>query len=76
MANTDTTPAAESSTPAAPINLHDPAYYINRELSMLEFQYRVFEEAQDEANPLLNALSFWRLLAPIWMSSSWCALAA
>lgn len=41
-----------------PANLRDPAYYINRELSMLEFQYRVFEEAQDVTNPLLERVKF------------------
>ncbi|HAM51765.1 MAG TPA: polyphosphate kinase 1 [Nitrospiraceae bacterium] len=32
--------------------------YINRELSMLEFQRRVLEEAQDETNPLLERVKF------------------
>ncbi|MGD8752115.1 MAG: hypothetical protein PVG14_11865, partial [Anaerolineales bacterium] len=36
----------------------DPKLYINRELSMLEFQRRVFEEAQDESNPLLERVKF------------------
>ena len=35
------------------VDLYDPVYVINREISMLDFQYRVFEEAQDETNPLL-----------------------
>ena len=43
--------------PVAP-NLHDPALYINRELSMLAFQRRVLEEAQDESNPLLERVKF------------------
>ncbi|HVS36673.1 MAG TPA: polyphosphate kinase 1 [Gemmataceae bacterium] len=43
--------------PAAP-DLSDPALYINRELSWLEFNRRVLEEAQDPAVPLLERLKF------------------
>ena len=32
--------------------------YINRELSLLEFQRRVLEEAKDERNPLLERIKF------------------
>jgi polyphosphate kinase len=42
----------------APPDLENPEYYINRELSLLEFQYRVLEEAQDERNPLLERVKF------------------
>src|SRR5205809_4906903 len=47
-------PAATPSTVA----LDDPALYINRELSLLEFNRRVLEEAQDAQVPLLERLKF------------------
>jgi polyphosphate kinase len=40
------------------IDLSSPSLYINRELSLLEFQRRVLEEALDERNPLLERLKF------------------
>src|SRR5690349_18405119 len=42
----------------SPISLKDPSLYINRELSLLAFQRRVLEEAQDESNPLLERVKF------------------
>lgn len=39
-------------------NLNHPTYYINRELSWLEFNYRVLAEALDTANPLLEKVKF------------------
>src|ERR671922_1248748 len=36
----------------------DPGLYVNRELSLLAFQHRVLEEAQDESNPLLERVNF------------------
>ncbi|HET7479458.1 MAG TPA: polyphosphate kinase 1 [Rubrobacteraceae bacterium] len=39
-------------------NLSDPALYINRELSWLEFNDRVLEQARDERHPLLERARF------------------
>jgi polyphosphate kinase len=44
--------------PGREINLEDPALYVNRELSLLAFQKRVLEEAQDPTNPLLERVKF------------------
>jgi polyphosphate kinase len=43
-------------------DLHDPALYLNRELSHLEFQRRVLEEARDARNPLLERVKFLSIL--------------
>ncbi|HEU4384521.1 MAG TPA: polyphosphate kinase 1 [Anaeromyxobacteraceae bacterium] len=38
--------------------LSDPRLYVNRELSLIEFQRRVFEEARDPKNPVLERVRF------------------
>ncbi|MBU6452110.1 MAG: polyphosphate kinase 1 [Cyanobacteria bacterium REEB67] len=43
---------------AASPELNQPLHYINRELSLLAFQWRVLEEAMDENNPLLERFRF------------------
>lgn len=40
------------------INLKDPKYYFNRELSWLQFNTRVLKQAQDRSLPLLERLKF------------------
>ena len=40
-----------------------PELYINRELSWLDFNARVLEEAQDERNPLLERVKFMAIVA-------------
>ena len=43
--------------------LSDPTLYNNRELSLLEFNERVLEEAQDSSNPILERLRFICIVA-------------
>src|SRR5690348_17429668 len=45
-------------TPTASSSLDDPELYINRELSWVEFNRRVLEEAQDSRHPLLERVKF------------------
>jgi polyphosphate kinase len=51
-------PADSKSSVAENPDLNDPKYYLNRELSQLDFQWRVLEEAMDERSPLLERLKF------------------
>ncbi|MEL7008627.1 MAG: polyphosphate kinase 1 [Cyanobacteria bacterium J06629_2] len=45
------------------IDLNDPKYYFNRELSWLEFNRRVLAEALDERTPLLERLKFMAIFS-------------
>jgi polyphosphate kinase len=44
--------------PALEVDLDNPEWYINRELSLLDFFHRVLEEARDERTPLLERVKF------------------
>ena len=52
-------PQGHSSKPVAP----RPDRFLNRELSWLEFNYRVLEEALDPTNPLLERLKFFCIVS-------------
>src|SRR5215831_747904 len=54
--------APDQTVPAAPAaaapDLNDPSLYINRELSQLQFNIRVLDQALDESKPILERLKF------------------
>ncbi len=47
-----------ASAPGAEADLHDPALYLNRELSWLDFNDRVLQLAEDARLPLLERVKF------------------
>ena len=51
-------PAELPILPAKEINLDDAEWYLNRELTWLEFNKRVLHEGKDDRNPLLERLFF------------------
>ncbi len=51
-------PMPQPNEPPAKRDFSDPKNFINRELSWLEFNRRVLEEAQDPAQPLLERVKF------------------
>src|SRR3981189_1834769 len=58
----DETPLPLSPSPVS-VDSPDPSLFINRELSWLDFNERVLEEARDPSNPLLERLKFLAISA-------------
>src|SRR5499433_4250671 len=54
-------PSSQTASPT--IDLEDSSLYINRELSWLQFNWRVLEEALDERRPLLERVKFLAIFA-------------
>ena len=44
-------------------DFYNPAYYTNRELSWLDFNYRILDEARDKTNPLFERMKFLSITA-------------
>lgn len=57
-ATSSTTSTSTTPDTTEGIDLKLPEYYINRELSLLEFNHRVLEQAKDENTPLLERLKY------------------
>ena len=55
--------AARTGERPDPADLENPALYINRELSWLEFNQRVLLQAQDERHPLLERVKFLSIVS-------------
>src|SRR6476620_6050069 len=56
-------PAAKERKRDVPLlSLNDPGLYVNRELGLLAFQWRVLEEAKDPTNPILERARFLSIL--------------
>jgi polyphosphate kinase len=60
---TVTAETLQGSPPQPEIDLDDPSLYLNRELSWLEFNERVLEEARDHRNRLIERVKFLAITA-------------
>jgi polyphosphate kinase len=60
---TATAKAQDSEKAVCTVSLDDPTLYMNRELSLLEFQKRVLEEARDPQNKLLERVKFLSIVS-------------
>ena len=50
--------SSEEIAEAPSIDLTSPDFYFNREISHMQFNIRVLEQALDDSHPLLNRLMF------------------
>src|SRR5215471_11120295 len=57
------TSATKPSSAPQTLTLESSELYINRELSLLEFQRRVLQEAEDPENPLLERVKFLSIVS-------------
>lgn len=55
--------APASAPPPPDVDLREPALYLNRELTWLEFNRRVLNEAEDERTPLLERVKFLAIVS-------------
>lgn len=58
-----TMPSSEARPQPPALSLESAELYINRELSLLEFQKRVLEQAHDAENPLLERVKFLSIVS-------------
>ncbi|MEO6397505.1 MAG: polyphosphate kinase 1 [Tepidiformaceae bacterium] len=63
MNSEDTSGGGQQEEPQVAVNLDDPALYLNRELSWLEFNNRVLAESLDSRNLLLDRVRFLAITA-------------
>ena len=63
MASSKSSPTATVARQRGAPNLNHRTYYINRELSWLEFNKRVLDEALDQSKPLLERAKFVSIFA-------------
>ncbi len=52
------TPEKKAPNTAIAVDFKKPEYYLNRQLSLLEFNWRVLQQARDETIPLMERLRF------------------
>ena len=55
--------AATRKKPAATVSIDAPELYLNRELTWLEFNFRVLDMATDDATPLLERVKFLAIVS-------------
>ena len=58
----DASPAVEANSTTMQFDIKSPEFYLNRELTWLEFNRRVLHEGQDERTPLLERFLFLSII--------------